>query len=101
MKTDVIFRKNKTEDFKGEVFALFPYEISTCFGAVTSYAHVGQHSSADYDHCIQTSVPATEDEYADLKKELEEIGYDLNVRRKINYKKYIKARAKIINLKGI
>lgn len=65
-RVKVIFRKSKFE-----LFALFPglagtNDASTC----TSYAHLGQHSSADYSHCIATSRPATPEEYAPLLAEL-------------------------------
>jgi len=89
-KIDVIFRVDNSKDFKGVVYALFPYDISDKKGSVTSYQHVGQHSSADYNHCIKTSKPASEKDYADLKKELESIGYNINVVKKRNYDKYLK-----------
>jgi hypothetical protein len=44
--TEVIFRVDTTKDFKGTVFALLPNEIERN-GMVTSYQHVGQHSTAD------------------------------------------------------
>ena len=74
----VIFRKDK-----GGVFALFPElpgtnEPRTC----TSYQHVGQHGSADYVACLARSRAATIEEYAPLKQELENIGYELNVKRR-------------------
>lgn len=87
-KTDVIFRVDTTKDFKGTVFALFPHEVERN-GLVTSYQHVGQHSSADYYGCIITSRLATENEAKDLKKELEQLGYNLNVVKKQNRAKYI------------
>lgn len=84
-KIIVVFRKNKN----GTIFALFPYiyikEDYAGFYCL-SYAHIGQHSGAQYIHCISTSKPAKPDEYADLKRELESIGYDLIVKQKINYK---------------
>jgi hypothetical protein len=88
-KTDVVFRCDKHGDFKGVVFALFPHEVSTPDGSVTFYTHVGQHGSADYRGCISKSRMATEQEYADLKKEMESIGYDLNIVKKQNYDKFL------------
>jgi len=88
-KTDIVFRVDKSKDFKGTVFALFPHEVSDHKGNVLSYQHVGQHSGADYNGCIASSRPATADEYADLKKEMESIGYDINVVKKRNYDKYL------------
>jgi hypothetical protein len=89
-KTDVIFRKDTTKEFKNTIFALFPHCVNDTTGNVLSYQHVGQHSSADYQHCISKSKLATETEYTDLKKELETIGYDLNIIKKQNHKKYLK-----------
>lgn len=78
-KTIVVFRKYKN----GSVFALFPYEDADPHGMYcTAYAHIGQHSGADYYGCIRATIPAKPEEYADLKKELESIGYDLIVRQK-------------------
>ena len=60
---------NRTKDpvvirvWKGnpdDVFALFPTDPADNYGRYcTSYQHVGQHSSADYGHCIRQSRPAT------------------------------------------
>ena len=85
--TEVIFRVDTTKDFKGTVFALLPYEIERN-GTVTSYQHVGQHSTADYNHCVKTSKLAKESEYTDLKKEMESLGYNIKVIKKRNYRKY-------------
>ena len=74
--TDVVFLRD------GTVFALFPAftgsvddpDVAIC------YQSVGQHGQAHIDYCmtcIEVTDPA---EYADLKGELERIGYDdLNV----------------------
>lgn len=82
--TDVVFRKFKD----GEIMALFPYEIETG-RFVLSYQHIGQHSGADYNHFILGTEPATPEQYADLKKELENIGYNLRVIKRRNYSKYL------------
>ena len=88
-KTDVIFRVDKTKDFKGTVFALLPHEVCDKAGHVTTYQHLGQHSAADYKHCISRSRPATPAEYFDLFKEMESVGYNFNVIKKQNYDKYL------------
>lgn len=90
--TDMVFRVETTGDFKGTVFALFPHEVSCLSGRVTSYQHIGQHSNVDYNHCIQTSRPASEDEYCDLKEELESIGYSINVVKRQNRRKFLKSQ---------
>lgn len=88
-KTDVIFRKDTTKDFKGQIYALFPHNVETYDGNVLFYTHVGQHGSADYNYCIDRSKLATENEYKDLKNELEAIGYNLNIIKKQNHGKYL------------
>ncbi len=95
--TDVVFRKETTKEFEGEIFALFPHEAADFSGNVTCYQHVGQHSSADYKGCIRSSVIATEDEYADLKKELENIGYTLRVVQRQNPKKFLASYQELNN----
>ena len=89
--TDVIFRVDTTPDFKGTVYALLPHECATRNGEVTSYQHVGQHSIANYNGCIMSSRLATPSEYADLKAEMESLGYNLNVIKKQNYTKFLQS----------
>lgn len=91
--TQVIFRKYK----EGDVIALFPYIIETHEGSVSCYQHVGQHGSADYDGVIKSTVPATEEEYSDLKEELESYPcpYNFEVIKKRSYNRYRKAWMKI------
>lgn len=75
-KTCVVFRVDRD----GIVFALMPYEAADVAGLLcTTYQHVGQHSSADYVHCIRTSRPAKPSEYASLYAELEARGYRVRV----------------------
>lgn len=72
--TKVVFRWwNVSKD----IIALFPDTWE--YGFCNSYEHVGQHGDADYDGIIKQSRPATPEEYADLKAELESIGYNLKV----------------------
>lgn len=76
MTTPVIFRKwPKSEG--GDVIAFFPADAGTndYYNTCSSYEHVGQHGSASVD-LINTLKPAKPAEYADLKEELERIGYD-------------------------
>ena len=88
-KTDVVFRYDSTKDWKGTIFALFPHEVADFKGNVTCYQHVGQHSAADYGYSIQTSRLAKPSEYSDLKKELNSLGYNLNIVKKQNRDKYL------------
>ena len=89
LPTDIMFRVDTTRDFKGTVFAVFPHECADYKGNVTTYQHIGQHSAGDYGYCIESSRPATPNEFADLKKEMEYLGYLVNVVRKQNRDKYL------------
>ena len=89
--TEVIFRKDESG-----IFAIFPYEIYNKH-LITTYQHVGGHSSGDYNYCIKSSKPATEEEYKDLKEELESIGYNLKVIKKINTNRYLEEYYKTKN----
>ena len=67
----VVFRKHPD----GDIFALFP-ELSEGGSLCVSYAHIGQHGSADYAYCISRTKPAKPEEYFDLLAELKTRGYD-------------------------
>lgn len=84
MKTVTVFRKFKKD---GDIIALFPQEINYPDGACESYQHIGQHSAADYGHCLTITVPAKPEEYAPLKRDLERIGYDLKIVRRNQWKR--------------
>jgi len=75
-KTKVNFLINENN---GELFAFFPEENYTTFSNLkTSYAHIGQHSACSIAYA-EESREATETEYAELKEELESIGYNLEI----------------------
>lgn len=84
--TVVVFRKwKKAFDEDRGIVALFPEEL--CYEGChhhycQAYEHVGQHSPADYLHCLNSSTPAKPEEYKELKEELEGIGYNLKVATK-------------------
>ena len=79
-KTMVIFRKFK----EGDVIALFPELLANARGSCDSFMHVGQHGAADYDGLIAMTMPATPEEYASLRKELENEPYKyvLDIRKR-------------------
>ena len=81
---DVIFR-----EFKGEILALFPYDIGNYEGDVTCYAHIGQHGSTDYKYIISNSKPINNPKRLDLYYELENIGYNLKPIKRQNYSRYL------------
>lgn len=83
-ETVVVFRKWPPGE-GGDVLALFPgipYD-STRPRLCMSYQHVGQHGAADFKGCVGETDPASPAEYADLKAELESIGYRLKVREEV------------------
>ena len=78
-KERVIFRKFKD----GDVIALL--QDNPCnFGMIDSYMKIGQHGEASV-HIINDTILAKKSEYKELLSELESIGYNLRVIKKINY----------------
>ena len=82
MKTEiprkVIFRR-WPDSQGGEVIALFPEVAATVSGHdCESYMHIGQHGAAS-PWITGSTRPATPEEYAPLKCELESIGYVLRI----------------------
>ena len=75
--TPVVFRKWPGT---GGVIALFPTLPSDIFlSHCTSYMRLGQHGGANYSYVVECTQSATPEEYAELKQELEELGYTLKV----------------------
>ena len=75
MTTKVIFRKFREG---GDVIAFFPevpgtYNPHTCL----SYMHLGQHGAASAG--AGDTLPATPHDYAGLYRELQGLGYELEV----------------------
>ena len=64
----------------GDLYAYFPRQNYHPKNPLTKcgYAHIGQHTPISVDY-IMESRPATPEEYAALKAELEQIGYKLKV----------------------
>lgn len=81
MKDKVVFRKFND----GQVIALFPELPCDDRGNITSYMHIGQHAPASR-FIVHDTKPANPEEYADLHAELLRIGYDLEIRKKLNIK---------------
>lgn len=107
MKTKVLFLIDKPVDeftgkdekiVGGEVFAYFP-EMIHSFNwyspdNMTCYSHIGQHSACHPDYAKECKE-ATPEQYNDLKRELEGLGYELEVLSndeeftKIEYRQFI------------
>ena len=93
--TTVIFRRFKD----GEVIAIFPYlnpRKAFRYGSnaammCESYMHTGQHGECDVVALTNSLRLAEPSEYADLQKELEGIGYNLDIRKRVNWKRYNEA----------
>ena len=79
--TRVIFRDVTYGPGDTELLALFPdQKWETSPGTVWSYAHIGQHSAADYNYILEISKPALPSEaLTSLVHELESIGYNLKI----------------------
>jgi hypothetical protein len=93
-KTKVIFRKFRG---LGDVIAIFPElpgtnDNFTCM----SYQHIGQHGACTPDTIISITTPVDEryPEYRDLKKELESLGYDLQVCKRLSIQMYVERTQK-------
>lgn len=88
-QTIVVFRtwkKSRNDGYAGQVVAIFPEELGdmsvhTC----DSYMHIGQHGSCDALFIVDSTTLSTEQEYNALKEELEGLGYNLVVKKKITY----------------
>jgi hypothetical protein len=76
--TRVVFRVWRAHP--RSVIALFPDDVYDNYGNCMSYEHVGQHGAADYARVLRLTRPAKLAEYADLARELERIGYSLDIR---------------------
>jgi len=77
--TKVIFRWWLNEGIDN-VIAMFPQIAASVDGVLCqSYMHVGQHSAATPELVYNGTRPAIPGEYADLKTELEAIGYRLKI----------------------
>ena len=84
MKANVMFRAEKSGDFRGEISAVLSELDAPTFdvrGEATCYAHAGQHSSCSVSWFFRTRA-AKPHEYAALQRELESLGYVLTVRKK-------------------
>jgi hypothetical protein len=75
--TRVIFKMSD-----GECVA-FLLDCPANYGNVLSYMHVGQHGEACIEFFNDCKL-ATEEEYKDLREELESIGYRLYIRSRWN-----------------
>ncbi len=91
--TLVVFRRWR-EGNSGDIIALFPelpadYQGRFC----DAYEHVGQHGGADYHGVIHATKPVSDDEAADLIRELERIGYRLKPIKRASHKHHEARRA--------
>lgn len=76
--TKVIFKIAAPWEIEGrqmpqDVIAFFPDE-----SPLMSYQHIGQHGESVLGYLLECE-PATPEQYADLKEELESLGYNLEI----------------------
>ncbi len=89
--TLVVFRRWRDI---GTLIALFPDQPADYQGRYCdAYEHVGQHGGADYHGVIEATKPVSDDEAADLIRELERIGYRLRPIKRASYKHHEARRA--------
>ena len=82
MKTKVIFRQWAD----GSIIALFPeLQGDQSFYNCLSYEHTGQHGAADIVGVIRDTFKPYAGKADDLKKELETIGYNLDVKQRYSW----------------
>lgn len=77
---DVIFKREGKD-----VVAFFPGVPGTDHYDCSCYAHMGQHASASMAY-LMSCKPAKPAQYADLERELIQIGYTLNIVRRATAK---------------
>lgn len=91
--TLVVFRRWPRSS-GGDIIALFPAQPADHLGRFCdAYEHVGQHGGADYHGVVQVTKPVSDDEAADLIRELERIGYRLRVVKRVSRKRHGARRA--------
>lgn len=82
--TEVVFRK-----FEDNIYAIFPYEIDW---DGNSLCYVNSNFKAcHYSYLITHSKPVQKEEYRQMFDELTNMGYDLKLIKKRDFKFYISA----------
>lgn len=77
--TRVVFKMDAEEDAMNYPCVAFLLDVSSNYGRVMSYAHIGQHGESSLDY-VRDCRNANENEYSGLKQELESIGYFVDVK---------------------
>ena len=81
-ETRVIFKMTPKDGFyESEVIAFLLDVYGNSLDNIMSYMHIGQHSEASFQFFYKCKL-ATPEQYADLKTELESIGYKLLIRQR-------------------
>lgn len=65
---------------ESEVIAIFPDLKANMDGDPLCFQHIGQHGACDPDFVKGNARPATPEEYADMKRELEAPPYRYNLK---------------------
>lgn len=78
VETRVIFKMSRWNEC-----VAFLLDCPTNVGYVLSYMHIGQHGEASIAFLHECKL-ATEEEYKDLREELESMGYRLYLRSRWN-----------------
>ena len=80
----VAFRANTSPEFDDEITAVFS-GVQEWNGRLMCYATIGEHSMCHRDWYTGCTRPATPEEYAPLKRELEGKGYDVTVVQRVKW----------------
>lgn len=97
-KTIVIFRKWRGKN--ADVIALMPFVVAPYdANTVMCYEHTDQHGAGNDQQIVSQSRLATPDEYASLLKELEDLGYNVETRKRIPANAYHSRKREIAQQK--
>ena len=93
----IFYKEHKSED----VFAYFPENRCDNVGNKLCYAHIGQHSGCSPRYAAKCKL-AEPHEYQELKRELEQIGYELEIKNNLtSRRKNVRSQPWLEALAGI
>ena len=100
MRDEVIFRKWKSKK-RGDIFAIFPYDIGDIDGSVMCVDEVNGSWDGEYYYLLRLSVPAKKNEYKELKRYIREIYMTIAVPvKQRNYDHYLEELDKVRFCRG-
>lgn len=88
--TIVVFRAFDDGDIIALLMSLNESNNCANSGMVVDYMHIGQHGESDPYAVVSNTRPASPAEYDDLKRELESLGYVLEVRKRASLRQMLR-----------